>query len=177
MASSLLLNLWNDCLRSQWRSALERNHRVPLKPVIFGFIVWHRQDSGHVCAVMKVLRSGWRRKVFIAHAAVLMKIPCVLVTLTLCLFDRPSSVNHGVKISASALCCRGKTLAVNQHSVVACSYKKLFFKEGVATSPCQERRGREEVSLFFSSLHEWIGWWTLSSRRSVVVFLGWAVCF
>lgn len=61
---------------------LERNNRVLLKPVIFGFIVWRRQDSGHVCTVMKVLSLRVKMKVFIAHAVVLMKIPFVLVTLT-----------------------------------------------------------------------------------------------
>lgn len=70
---------------------LERNNRVLLKPVIFGFIVWRRQDSGHVCTVTKVLSLRVKMKVFIARAVVLMKIPFVLVTLTF-IFFCPSQV-------------------------------------------------------------------------------------
>ncbi len=40
-----------------------------------------------------------KRKVFIAHAAVLTKVPCVLVTLTFIFFWPPGTVNHAVKIA------------------------------------------------------------------------------
>lgn len=181
MASSLLLNLQNDCLRSQWRSALERNHRVSLKPVIFGFIIWDRQDSGHVYAVMKVLRSGWRGKSFYSTR-------CSPYENSLCpcythvyLFLTAQHCKSRCKDRTSALCCRGKTLAVNQHLVLACSYKNqscfFLFEEGVATSPCQERRGIGGVFVCFpvntSEMDD--EWVMLSAHRNAVVFVGWAL--
>lgn len=141
MASSLLLNLRNDCLRSLWRSALERSHRVSLKPIIFGFIVWDRKDSGHVCAGIKVLRSGWRRKcVYSTRCSLNENSLCPCYTHVY-LFLTAQHCKSCCKDHTSALCCRGKTLAVNQHLVLACSYKNqscFFLKRVLQPHPARK---------------------------------------
>lgn len=87
------------------------------------------------------------------------------------------------KDRTSALCCRGKTLAVNQDLVLACSYKNqscfFLFEEGVAcnlTLPGKEGHMRCLFVCFPVNTSERDdGWVMLSAQRNAVVFVGWAL--
>ncbi len=157
-----------------------------------GIIVFHWSLSFldllfGICRILDIFMQWWRsfaqgeeESVYSTRCSPYESSPCPCYTHVY-LFLTARHHKSRRKDRTSALCCFGKTLAVNQHLVLACSYKNqscfFLFEEGVATSPCQERRGIGGVFVCFpvnmSEMDD--RWVTLSAQRNAVVFVGWAL--
>ncbi len=152
-----------------------------------GMTVWGRSDALHckgiivfhwslsfldllfgIGRILDIFMQWWRsfaqgeeESVYSTHCSPYESSPCPCYTHVY-LFLTARHRKSRRKDRTSALCCRGKTLAVNQHLVLACSYKNqscfFSFWRGCCNLTLPGKEGHRRCLCVFSSEHEWNGW-------------------